>query len=391
MSIKQKIQLECNEKILLYNGKFKFCNELEQTDILMSSDNKPIKILDIKEEINDLYNVIPIKGESFIIGLNHTLSIRLSNNAVIEYSSKSNTYRIHWIDKGQTKSISFKFNNENKEKTFKKVEQYKSTINVKNQVFKSSLINYIEKSKSWKTYYKLYRTGIEYAKIDIELDPYILGCWLGDGTTSKPQITTNDNEILEYFQEFAKKCNLKLNKVDKYSYDITTGSLYGGYGRNHFTNCLKYYNLLGYKHIPNEYKYNCREIRLGLLAGLIDTDGYLGKNCYEIVQKSKVLADDILYLCRSLGFACYQKQVEKTCTNSSKGRVTGTYHKCSISGEGLEEIPVLLKRKKAHKRQQIKDALNTGFKVEKLEPGKVISLKLEKNSGIILKDFTVTG
>ena len=178
MSIKQKIQLECNEKILLYNGKFKFCNELEQTYILMSSNNKPIKILDIKEEINDLYNVIPIKGESFIIGSTHTLSIRLSNNATIEYSSKSNTYRIHWIDKGQTKSISFKFNNENKEKTFKKVEQYKSTINVKNQVFKSSLINYIEKSKSWKTYYKLYRTGIEYAKIDIELDPYILGCWL---------------------------------------------------------------------------------------------------------------------------------------------------------------------------------------------------------------------
>ena len=118
---------------------------------------------------------------------------------------------------------------------------------------------------------------------------------------------------------------------------------------------------------------------------------FLHKNCYEITQKSKVLADDILYLCRSLGFACYQREVEKTCTNSSNGRVTGTYHKCSISGEGLEEIPVLLKRKKAHKRQQIKDALNTGFKLEKLEPGKVISLKLEKNSGVILKDFTVTG
>ena len=76
---------------------------------------------------------------------------------------------------------------------------------------------------------------------------------------------------------------------------------------------LKSNNLINNKHIPYNYKCNNRIIRLKVLAGLIDSDGYNKGNCYEIIQKSTLLAEDILYLCRTLGFACYSKKCKKTC------------------------------------------------------------------------------
>ena len=62
------------------------------------------------------------------------------------------------------------------------------------------------------------------------------------------------------------------------------------------------------EHIPMVYKCNSRENRLKLLAGLLDSDGYLchDKCTFEFSQKSEKLIDDVIYLCRSLGFACYK-------------------------------------------------------------------------------------
>jgi hypothetical protein len=150
-------------------------------------------------------------------------------------------------------------------------------------------------------------------------------------------------------------------------------------------------NLIRNKHIPDIYKYNSRVIRLAILAGLIDSDGYLGSNCYEITLVNKQLSDDILYLCRSLGFACYQHPTNKTCSNSANGPVTGLYYKCMISGSGLEQIPVLLPRKKAHERRQIKNALNFGFNIESIGQGECYNIQLDGKQRFILKNFIVTG
>ena len=97
---------------------------------------------------------------------------------------------------------------------------------------------------------------------------------------------------------------------------------------------------------------------MGLLAGLIDTDGYYGCGCYEIFQKRRELSENIEYLARSLGFAVTRNCVIKTCTNGKNGPVSGVYYKCIISGE-LDQVPCKIERKKAHKRLQKKDPLVT--------------------------------
>ena len=74
---------------------------------------------------------------------------------------------------------------------------------------------------------------------------------------------------------------------------------------------------------------------------------------------SKKLVDDIIYLVRSLGY--YAKETKKTCINDANGPVTGTYYKFHICGNSLDEMPVLLKHKKAHPIESKKDTYVTGI------------------------------
>ena len=76
------------------------------------------------------------------------------------------------------------------------------------------------------------------------------------------------------------------------------------------------------------------------------------------------MADDVIFLARSLGFKAHKTKCRQTCTNSSRGRVTGTYYRFIIYGEGLEKVPSLLKRKQTHKRVTKKNARVTGIRIK---------------------------
>lgn len=60
------------------------------------------------------------------------------------------------------------------------------------------------------------------------------------------------------------------------------------------------------KFVPDLYKYNSEDVRLGIINGLLDTDGSVTKDCgvIEYVTKSKRLCDDFLWLIRSIGINC---------------------------------------------------------------------------------------
>ena len=83
-----------------------------------------------------------------------------------------------------------------------------------------------------------------------------------------------------------------------------------------------------------------------------------------LYKKNETLLDDIIYVARSLGFAAYKKVCKKSCMYKGEKK-EGVYYRTNIHGKGLEDIPVKCERKKVEPRRQIKDALNTGIKVEK--------------------------
>src|SRR5210317_2526760 len=224
----------------------------------------------------------------------------------------------------------------------------------------------------------------------LNIDPYLLGQWLGDGHSCGSVFTTMDTEVVEYYKNTLKNHSIKIYA------DKGKAKTYGISGnketKNTFNKTLQENNLINNKHIPQKYKTSSIQQRLELLAGIIDSDGYYCKrsNQYEITLKNNKLMDDIIYIVRSLGLACYKKCIQKTCTNGKKGPVKGTYYRILVYGEGIENIPCKLKYKKASKREKNKNALLNSFKIEKVEDGKYYGFELDGNHRYLMGDFTVT-
>jgi len=146
---------------------------------------------------------------------------------------------------------------------------------------------------------------IEFKKKDLKINPYILGCLLGDGgLTVKNSIsfTTIDEEIkTNVTRLLPKNHKLKLQSKSNKDYYLTSD------GRNNYINQgLKQYNLQGCnshtKFIPNDYKLGSLEQRLELLRGILDTDGHSRKDSIvELTLASKKLIYDVQFIVQSLG------------------------------------------------------------------------------------------
>jgi P4 family phage/plasmid primase-like protien len=222
----------------------------------------------------------------------------------------------------------------------------------------------------------------------------MIGYWLGDGTSQLSAITTMDREIIDYFEKKSIDLNLNVkeytkrdNKASTFVYSSKNKGLKNKLYDNLFHQTLKKLDLLNNKHIPDIYKINSKDNRLKILAGIIDSDGHYQKNSnqYEITLKSEKLIDDILYIARSLGFSCTKRIVSKSCKD-----FTGNYFNIIIYGEGIEEIPVLLERKKAIERNKVKNSSYYGFKIEKVKDDYFYGFELDGNHRYLMGDFTVT-
>ena len=343
-------------KIMLVDGKMINVENVKIGDKLMGDDSTSRTVLSLARGREMMYDIIPTKGDVYTVNESHILSLKCSVN----YSKN--------IKKGDIIDISVK--------------------------------DYLNLPKTFHGPAGVllgYRVPIKFPEKNVDMDPYILGFWLGDGTSRYPAITTIEEPIIEYFKEYAKKLGLfiRQGKGDNcITYSISAGKknrpgINGSSGKNEFLNMLNKYNLIKNKHIPHMYKCNSRKIQLALLAGIIDSDGHLTNNTYDIIQKNERLLDDIIFIARSLGYSAYKKKCVKGCMYKGIKR-EGIYYRTCISGEYLEDIPVKLKRKKAYPRKQIKNVLVTRIKVVKKKVDDYYGFEIDGNRRFILSDFQVT-
>lgn len=393
--------------IRMYDGSVKKVELIKPGEKLMGDDSTSRTVKKLFKGKDEMYRIIPIKGDSFVVNQNHILSLKATEMSCIVWSEKEKRYKMKWQEKDSSglpivKCKNFPIKHSRKKVYKKNCKYYKTKELAYNAAIKylqqmkknkkyikkgdvidiklSDFIKIKEKINGFKNYF-LYRNQINYQKQTINLDPYMLGYWLGDGTSKNCNITTTENEVVKYFKKNVSKYNVKIKQNDKYHYSITTQQKGGNdYKRNKMLNIFKEYNLIDNKHIPESYKHNTKKIRRAVLAGLIDSDGHYQKrsNQYEITMKSEKIIDDIVELVRSLGLACYKKQVKKTCTNSPT-KAVGTYYRLQIVGDGLEKIPVLLERKKAIKRNKNKNAKLESFKIKSVGKDKFYGFELNKN------------
>lgn len=108
------------------------------------------------------------------------------------------------------------------------------------------------------------------------------------------------------------------------------------------------------------------------------------------MQKSDKISLGMTKLIRSLGFKITLSKRNKTCTNAKGGGKVGLYNSLYISGEGLDEIPTLLSRKKAKSATKGIDFLITQISIKKIGEGECINFTLDNTSGdFLLDDLTV--
>ena len=120
------------------------------------------------------------------------------------------------------------------------------------------------------------------------LDPYILGLWLGDGTSRGGSFTTTDEEIVNAFEWAGFRPHKRSGLYD-----------YGTYG---LSPILRRLGVLNNKHIPSDYLRAAASQRLALLMGLMDTDGSCAiDGGAEFTSTKKTLADGVYELAASLG------------------------------------------------------------------------------------------
>jgi superfamily II DNA or RNA helicase len=136
------------------------------------------------------------------------------------------------------------------------------------------------------------------------------------------------------------------------------------------------------KFIPTNYKFNNRNVRMELLAGIIDSNGFVVNNKYEIIMEYESLLDDIIYVARSLGFLSFKKSFQ-----DMKSKI---YYKTTIYGNDLDEIPVRDQSKKIYYVKYNKDILNVKIKIEKKKIDDYYGFTIDGNQRFLLGDFQVT-
>lgn len=153
------------------------------------------------------------------------------------------------------------------------------------------------------------------------IDPYVLGVWLGDGSSRCGEITTTDKFILDELSNAGYTTKLR----ERITYAVYTKEKHISSkhkGKYKTLACdLKKLNLIKNKHIPEDYLYNSIDNRLALLQGLMDTDGTADKsnNICEFYSTNERLSNGVYFLIVSLGLRATISEKKAICNGKDCG------------------------------------------------------------------------
>jgi len=258
-------------------------------------------------------------------------------------------------------------------------------------------------------------TAVEYNKKDAIINPYCLGAWLGDGHFRSIRvqkknwkgmqrkgkrfshngnhlqqglgITTMDSEIInEFYRNYSddniKKTTKPNNKASTYRLSVI------GKFAKQLTKLRLNGKGSGDKFIPKECLLSSINYRKNLLAGLIDTDGFVQKKtgATYYVTKSKRLAEDIKTLVFSLGGYCKINIITKKCQNG----FVGNYFELSLQFQDYD-IPLRLERKSIRFSERKYSPRNIAIECIKTNPQQVYGIEIEGDSKwYVTNDWMVT-
>ena len=347
---------------MMYDGTHKAVEDVVVGDLVMGPDSKPRAVLSTTTGEGELYQVQQTSAMDYVVNSDHILSLK---------KSKSSSKDVRIMPSGNPRSPRGRY------------PDWPEVTNI-------SIKDYLSQSNRWKENFRGYRAGlIEFKPQATPVDPYLLGLWLGDGLHREMLITSADKEIVQWLQEYADSNGAKLtaNKKSGQSNSAKDYRVVKKEGReNPIWKGFKELGVVSNKHIPQVYISNSKEIRLDLLAGLIDTDGSYSSHGYSVTSANETLAKSIKHLADTLGYRTSIVEKKTKC-----GDYRGRCWRISINGD-VWDIPCRIKRKKYEHNgiNPNKDKTLSYLKVQPIGVGKYYGFSVDGDRLFCLEDGTVT-
>lgn len=216
----------------------------------------------------------------------------------------------------------------------------------------------LAENPSWaEKYLRLAPPVTEYADQDVPIDPYLLGLWLGDGAANRPSLHNIEPQIIEYWYAWASANGCE---VVHYKDSIEYNIIDPGQKNNKLIDALRQLGIFCAKAIPRVYIENSVDVRMKVVAGLLDTDGSLDAKAtkqdvaisgvsYDFIQSAahENIFDGFREIVHSLGW----RMSKNACLKSCKGK-DGIRKKFPafrgqvVGGDSMQDLPILTPRKK---------------------------------------------
>jgi ATP-dependent Lon protease len=306
--------------ILLSNGFIKKVQDIVKGDLLMGDDSTARLVKSTIKGRDIMYEITYNSGDSYIVNQEHILCLKYNGKTKIitnykKYNKK--IYEINWLDEEELIFKNEIFNNSKDAYNF-----YRKIPN--NLIIEIPVKKYIKLPLEISTKLKCYKTSVEFSYKDVVISPYDYG----------KNLFKNNEEL----------------NINKY-------------------------------HIPYEYKCNNMYNRLLLLKGIIEEYGIINKNeeYIKLEVKKNIIAYNILYIVRSLGFHVLLKSQGKKC-------------EIIIYSKELLDIDNYINRVLLNYENGIenKKILLYNFVIKNVGEDDYYGFELTGNKRYVMGDFTVT-
>lgn len=332
-------------RVMMADGTLRAVENVRIGDLLMGDDSAPRRVLSLARGREEMVWVRQTYGVDYRVNASHILSVRKSRAGDAE-------------PRGTVTDIPVR--------------------------------DYMARSAKWQGDHKGYKVPVDFPEQAVPLDPYFLGLWLGDGKADSSRVYTQDPEVVEFLEEMAgsRGERVTVTDVDRCpGYTVTVGGK--GYGtRASVQGALRALGVLGDKHIPHAYLANSRDVRLALLAGLVDSDGHRNAGhggTIEITQTNRRLAEGIKILCDTLGFRTSMRAKTARCQTGAES----TVWRVRFNGD-VDRVPVRLARKRAPEWTDFRDWRVSGLRLEPDGVDDYFGFVIDGNRRFLLEDGTVT-
>ena len=141
---------------------------------------------------------------------------------------------------------------------------------------------------------KIKCSSLHLSDIELPIDPYVLGVWLGDGNKHCGTITQMNPKVWEEIRKRGYHVGDDLTK----NKNANTRTVFGLYKQ------LRENGLLKNKHSPLVFLRASHQQRLDLLRGFMDADGHFNRGRKRCIMETTQLwqAQDTMKLVSSLGY-----------------------------------------------------------------------------------------